>query len=382
MRLRSVFCILLACFCLVVAEDANAQRKNKYQKRKSKNRAISKYRGGRISASRFRPYSFVGASVNALNYFGDLAPVNQAASTDISFTRPGFGLFWGRKFHHSMSFVAAFNYGRLKGDDLTADPTTKADRPRYLRNASFRNDIKELSAALRIHFLPNYGGPQSRMMINGYFFAGVAVFHHEPKGKVPDFDYQTDAEGDGVYANSATWNPAPSAGEWVKLRELGTEGQNLGLGEKYSPFQLAIPFGLGGEVFLNQQLNVGIELGVRYLFFDHLDDVSGGYVDLNAFTDPLARIMSDRSLEPNGVWNGDNRTSAFDNTQPVWVNPTFDSEIGYFRSADLGSGRTGFQNGEDFIRTKRGNQNDRDIYLMTRITVSYMLGNGGRAKFR
>ena len=169
------------------------------------------------------------------------------------------------------------------------------------------------------------------------------------------------------------------------MRERGTEGQNLGLGEKYSPFQIAIPFGFGGEVFLNQQLNLGLELGVRYLFFDHLDDVSGYYVDLNAFDDPLARIMSDRSLEPNGVWNGEARNSAFDNSVQtgditIWANPYFDPEIGFFRSTDLASGRTAV--GDEMIRPKRGNPNDRDIYFMTRITVTYMLGNSGRAKFR
>lgn len=365
--------MLLAAICVFITEDVEAQRRNKYQKRRAKNKSISKYRGGRIAASRFRPYSFVGVSANALNYFGDLAPVNKAASTDISFTRPGFGIFYGQKFHHSMAWRVAFNYGRLKGDDITADPSGGQDRARYLRNLSFRNDIKELSATIQIDFLPNYGGPQSRQLLNGYFFAGIAAFHHEPKGKVPEFEYQTDFN-----------NPTAvgQAGEWVKLRDLGTEGQNMGLGEKYSPYQLAIPFGLGGELFINQQFNVGIEMGVRWLFFDHLDDVSGSYVDLNQFPDDLARIMSDRSLEPTGAWNGEARTSAFDNTQVIWANPGIDPETGFYRSIDLGSGNDGSQSGEIFTPSIRGNRNDKDLYLMTRITVTYVLGNSGRAKYR
>lgn len=315
-----------------------------------------------------------------MNYFGDLAPVNTAASTDISFTRPGFGLYWGRKFHHSMAIRTAFNYGRLKGDDITADPNTLADRPRYLRNSSFRNDIKELSVTLQIDFLPNYGGPQSRLVTNGYFFIGIAGFHHEPKGLVPEFDYQTDAEGDGIYEGSTTWNAAPSAGEWVKLRELGTEGQNFGLGKEYSPFQVAIPFGIGGDVFLNQSLNIGLEFGVRWLFFDHLDDVSGNYVDLSLFDDPVARIMADRSLEPNGAWTGEARTSAFDNTQVIWASPDYVN--GYFVSTDLGSGIEGVYIKDKLVPSQRGNPNDNDLYVMTRIRVTYILGNSGRAKFR
>ncbi len=368
MRLRSFIAITLTVLFIFVAEDADAQRRNKYQKRKAKNRAISHYRGGRVSASRFRPYSFVGASVNALNYFGDLAPVNKAASTDISFTRPGFGLFYGHKFHHSMSYRVAFNYGRLTGDDITSDPTTAGDAPRYMRNLSFRNDIKELSATLQIDFLPNYGGPQSRMLLNGYAFFGAAVFHHEPKALVPDFEYQSDVSGSAPVATAV-----PQAGEWVKLRELGTEGQNFGQGVKYSPWQFAIPFGLGGEVFINQNLNIGLEVGVRKLFFDYIDDVSGNYVDLDLFTDPLGRILSDRSLEATGAISGDTRDVSI-------ANPRIQNYGGqsYWVSGALGSG----QSASDGVPSKRGNAGDKDVYFMTRIRVVYILGNSGRAKYR
>ena len=100
----------------MIATEVDAQR-NKYKKRKNKQKRLSNYKGGNRKGGkgvfgRFRPYLWAGGGINAANYFGDLAPVNKAASTDISFTRPGFGLYWGRKFHHSMQFVAAFNYGR------------------------------------------------------------------------------------------------------------------------------------------------------------------------------------------------------------------------------------------------------------------------------
>ena len=367
MRFKSIIITLFVTLALFVSEDAEAQRRNKYQVRRSKNRQISNYRGGRIAVSRFRPYQFVGASLNAVNYFGDLAPTDRALSTDISFTRPGFGAFWGWKFHHSMALRVAFNYGRATGDDVTADPNSEADLPRYVRNLSFRNDIKELSATLQIDFLPNYGGPQSRLLINGYAFFGVGVIHHEPWGLVPDLEYQTDFN-----------NPqAPqSAGEWVKLRELGTEGQNFGLGEEYSPFQITVPFGLGGEVFLTQNLSIGLEMGVRWLFFDHLDDVSGDYVDLDLFDDDLARIMSDRSLEARSANSGDSR----DQTLARPVQPTFASgNQSYYASGYLGSGLT--QDPGLETSNQRGNPDSNDIYLMTRIRVIYVLSNA-RAQFR
>lgn len=361
MRLKSLIAFTLMLLCLCIAEDADAQRKNKYQKRRSKNKQISHYRGGRVSSSRFAPYSYAGVSLNAMNYFGDLAPTAGALSTDLSFTRPGLGIFYGRKFHHSLSYRAAFNWGRIKGDDITADPNSEVDAPRYYRNLSFRNDIKELSATLQIDLLPNYGGPQSRMLINGYAFAGVAVFHHEPKGLVPDLEYQTD------YNNPQA--PA-KAGEWVKLRELGTEGQNFGEGKKYSPFQLAIPMGVGGEVFLTTNLSVGMELGVRKLFFDYIDDVSGSYADLDKFSDPLARIMSDRSLEATAAWNGEARNVPLGHVNQY---------NGFYRSGYLGSGMSLDGNGNP---TKRGNPNSKDVYFMTQIRVIYILDNSRRAKYR
>lgn len=371
MRFKSLIITLLVVLTLGSTIDADAQRQNKYQKRKAKNKQISSYRGGRIGHSRFAPYSFVGGSINALNYFGDLAPVNRPGSTDISFTRPGLGAFYGRKFHHSMSYRVAFNYGRLIGDDNTSDPTGGDDpsaASRYERNLSFRNDIKEVSATLQIDLLPNYGGPQSRMLINGYFFFGVAAFHHEPKGLVPDYDYQT------YGFTPADGTPKlPNAGEWVKLRELGTEGQNYGVGTKYSPFQIAVPFGIGGEAFINQKISVGLELGVRKIFTDYIDDVGGTYFDLGAFddNDALARIMSDRSVEPVAAITGENRDLVLPH---IDLRNYFENGESYYHNWYNDTGRA--------VNDKRGTK-AKDLYFMTQIRVVYVLSNNSRrAKHR
>jgi hypothetical protein len=366
MRFKSLIITSLVLLSLGLAEDVQAQRKNKYQTRKSKNKQISHYRGGRISHSRFAPYSFVGGSINAMNYFGDLAPVNRPGSTDVSFTRPGLGLFYGRKFHHSMSYRVAFNYGRLIGDDNTSDPTGGDDpsaASRYERNLSFRNDIKELSATLQIDILPNYGGPQSRMLLNGYFFFGVAVFHHEPRGLVPEYDHQT------YGFNPPDGTPKlQNAGEWVKLRELGTEGQNYGVGTKYSPIQFAIPFGIGGEAFINQKFSVGLELGVRKTFTDYIDDVGGTYFDLGAFDDgdDLARIMSDRSVEPIAAVTGEGRDSVIPH---IALRNYFENGESYYHNWYNDTGRA--------VNDKRGTP-AKDLYFMTRIRVVYVLSNNTR----
>jgi hypothetical protein len=124
-----------------------------------------------------------------------------------------------------------------------------------------------------------------------------------------------------------------------------------------------------------------MEFGFRKLFFDHLDDVSGSYVDLDLFPDTpsgiLARVLSDRSLEPTGGLDGtDDR--AFPASHPNLTN--YNSGESYWTSGHLGSGISTYPSGETSIR---GNPKDNDMYFMTQIKVTFILGNTGRrAKFR
>lgn len=358
MKLKRIFIIILSVTLIGVSTSADAQ-KNKYKKRRQTNKKVSHYKGGLRGYGRFEPYYFVGANINAGNYFGDLAPVNKAASTDVSFTRPGFGFFGGYKFHHSMAITAGLNWVRVVGDDFTSDPSSEENFPRYARNLSFRNDIKEFRIGLQIFLFPNYGGPRQRLPFNAYLSLGGAVFHHEPMGKVPDADYQSAQDGSVA---------APQAGDWVKLRELGTEGQNLGIVEPYKSIAFSIPIAVGAQMRIpNTDLTAGLEFGLRYMFTDYIDDVSSEYVDLADFTDPLARIMSDRSAEPTSS-RGSNR-----NIENVRVTNSFPH--GYYASGYLGAGTGG---------AIRGNPDNNDMVFVTQIKVSYVLGSTTRkrAKFR
>jgi hypothetical protein len=363
-RLLTILSLLIL-FC-VVSEDAFAQRRTKYSRRKNKNKAIDHYKGG--FRGQFRNYQYFGVGINALNYYGDLAPVNRAGSSDISFTRPGLGLMWGYRFHPASSFRVNFNYGRLKGDDFTSDPNDPESAARYVRNLSFRNDIKEFNAGFNFYFFPDNRGPSYRTPINIYLFVGAGFFLHEPKGKVPDIDYQGNGEA------------PPSAGEWINLRPLGTEGQNLdieGVGEVYSPFQFNIPIALGAMLRLPGPFNAHIEFGYRFVFTDYLDDVSTNYVNLELFDDPLARIMSDRSSEEVAVWNGETRL-----IESVPVN--FGSS-----TYNIGGGTTealqGPLRGANDLAI-RGNPNSNDMYFVTQIKLTYIVQQGSKrrrtAKFR
>lgn len=366
MRFKVKAALLFIVTIFFLTDDAFSQRrrKNSYQKRRNKSKNVGKYRGGRSQggASRFKAYQYVGFGVNALNYFGDLAPVNRAASTDINFTRPGFGIMYGYRFHPAIATRASFNWGILRGDDNSSDPNDPASEARYNRNLSFRNFVKELSLGMEFYILPNNRGANNRPPINAYIYLGVAGFHHQPQGQAPDFDYQTGTD--------AALPGGLSPGDWVNLKPLGTEGQNLAGSSPdadYSLFQLAVPIGIGGVFNPPGPLSFGLELGYRFLFTDYIDDVSGNYVSLNRFDDPIARIFSDRGAEPVAVTTGETRS-----VTPVLQN--FDGTQ-YNINGFVGSGTDG---------SIRGNPGDNDMYFVTQIRVTYVIQSRRRstAKFR
>ena len=366
--MRKINLVLLFLGLFLLAEtNIYAQRRPSRQKIRSKSRQISSYRGGASSPFGSRTYNSVSFNISSMNYFGDLSPKTSIGSTDISFTRPGVGLSYERKLLPRVSVRAAVLYGRLKGSDFeSADPNDQGARFRYVRNLQFRNDIFEFSATGILDILPNYGTFVTRPDFAPYIFGGIAVFYHNPKGLVPDTDVNT-----GI--------PLAEAGQWVALEPLGTEGQySEGSGvSTYSNVQIAIPVGLGVRYRVTPLLDLSLEVGYRHLFFDHIDDVSGNYVDLGLLNSNLARAMSDRSREANDVESGNPR----DLTNPN-IAEIVSRAVSYL-SAD---GRTynviaGYgQPGENI----RGDPKDDDIYIVTSIRLTYIFGGSlfGGAKYR
>jgi hypothetical protein len=357
MRTKFLTLFSLVLIGLFLAEPAFGQR-NPYKRRRGGNKKVSKYRGS--TAGKFRPYEYLTYGVNALNYYGDLAPLARAASSDISFTRPGTGVTYGLRFNPGLAIRANYNFGRIKGDDISSQ-----DQSRYTRNLSFRNNIHEFNVGANFYFLADNNSATYRSPINIYLFVGGGFFLHEPKGKVPQYDYQTygptaEAEGAPVLEN---------AGEWVKLRELKTEGQGgdfEGAPEPYKPFQWQVPINAGVELAIPRTyLSVGLEFGFRYIFTDYLDDVSNKYVALDRFEDETARIMSDRSMELISA-NEIERDFSLINYNQLDFNGT-----PYYYAVDIGSG---FQN------SVRGNPESNDTYFLTQIKIKLILPPDGLFK--
>lgn len=358
--MRKIVYLLLA-VVLLTAVDHDVYGQMNRRSIKKNNKRIGNYKGKKSGFDKNKVYNAVGISINALNYYGDLAPGSGALSSDLGQTRPAIGVSFVHRFGPRYQLVGSFTYGGIRGSDHeAADPGDENAIYRYNRNLSFRNRIKELSAVGQVDLFENQSTYISRVKWTPYIYAGVAVFHHNPQAEAPEFD--------------AAGNPTGKKGEWVDLQPLGTEGQNADLLstdvnhglEPYKLIQFAIPFGLGVRFRANEVIDIAIEYGMRYTFTDYLDDVSGNYVDLGVFgTDALARSMSYRSNEV------------------ATPNRTYVGRDGVTYNVLNGYGEENGGVGGDDPGNVRGNSSNKDIYMVTTIRATYILGKTfHRAKFR
>jgi hypothetical protein len=220
-----------------------------------------------LNAQVSKSYISLGPSLGATNYKGDLDD-----DFTLRFTKPGLGAVFNWHFHPNFRFRLSYFHGWMGA----ADSVSKIPA-RNWRNLSFRSRIDEVSAQLVYDLLGSSRRPKYRPVYTPYVFAGVAVYNYNPQAKLN--------------------------GTWYNLHDYGTEGQKLpGATNKYSLTQIAIPVGLGFKYKLNNYWDLSLEMGVRKLFTDYLDDVSDRYVDPQEMLRQQGAIpmqLSDRSIFTN-----------------------------------------------------------------------------------
>jgi opacity protein-like surface antigen len=178
------------------------------------------------------------------NYQGDL----QTKRFNLNESQPAFGLGLSYDINEKIIVRGSANYIKLSASDEI--PTATKDL--VLRNLRFKSVVWEAQLAVEYNILDI-----EDRGFTPYIFAGVAAFHFNP--------YSFDLLGNKVF-----------------LRSLSTEGQGLSQypeKKQYSNNQMALPFGAGIKFGLSDKLQAGIEVGLRKLFTDYLDDVSGTYAD-------------------------------------------------------------------------------------------------------
>lgn len=189
-------------------------------------------------AQHFHITAFGGFS----GYQGDL----QSKRFTLEQSRLAFGLGLKYDLTPRLAIRAGLSHGKVEGSDQKNQASL---RP---RNLSFESAITEGSLMVEYALFNLDEKP-----FTPYVFAGVAVYHFNP--------YAYDTLGNKIF-----------------LRPLSTEGQGLAAYPDSKPYRLtqfAIPFGAGVRYAVSNTVSLGYELGMRKLFTDHLDDVSGRYAD-------------------------------------------------------------------------------------------------------
>lgn len=209
----------------------------------------------------FAQYSTdIGIGIGASNYLGEIGG-NELPRRDFVWdvkleqTRLAYSMFYRKKFNNDWAIKANILYTRLKGNDaLSSNPGRRA------RNLSFRTDLLEISGTAQFYLYEKYDvGGHGRYLVEfrPYLFAGVGLTYFSPAAELN--------------------------GEWIRLRQLKTEGQS----KPYSPVTLSIPAGGGLYLNFHKRYRISWELGYRITLTDYLDDISGNYADLNGLSAQL-----------------------------------------------------------------------------------------------
>ncbi len=175
-----------------------------------------------------------------MNYQGDL----QARRFTFEQSHPYFGIGAYYELSEKLFIRTSIINGKLSADD-------KISKLNSNRNLSFSSPVIEFQLGLEYDLLNS-----NVHTITPYIYAALAGFHFNPSA--------VDARGNKVY-----------------LQPLGTEGQGFGGRKKYSLTELAIPFGGGIKIAVNDDVFIRFDFGLRKLFTDYLDDVSTVYIDKN-----------------------------------------------------------------------------------------------------
>lgn len=244
----------------------------------------------------------LGIAGGLSNYSGDLIDKYYVAKQ----TNAYVGATVQYELFEQLMIRGAFTFARVNGDDMF---NSKPNLQR--RNLRFESVVAEFSVVGELYL---YNLNEKRF--SPYVFAGLAAFYFNP------------------YTYDAGLNK-------VNLKPLSTEGQGIYPDKKpYSLVQPAIPFGGGLKFAITENLRVGVEIGIRKLFTDYLDDVSTSYADFNDLLNARGQTAVDLSY----------REDEYPGGSP------------FYPSKD----------------TQRGGSEQKDNYYFTGINLSYRLGSGSR----
>lgn len=203
----------------------------------------------------------MGIILGGSNYTGDINSMftdEQARSRALNRFESSFnlynvhfmgGLIARYNYNPRWSFRGSISFSRLSGDDKHFNNS---------RNLNFYSNIQEFAATAEFNFL-DYRTGSRQHRITPYMFAGIALFHFNPKTTILDHESNEEIT--------------------LTLHDMHTEGQTFYNNKgNYHLWQLSVPFGLGMKFSLGKYVCVGLEWGFRKTFTDYIDDISSEYV--------------------------------------------------------------------------------------------------------
>lgn len=231
----------------------------------------------------------LGLMAGVGNYSGELAQ----NFTEKDEYHVSLGIFAQYNAHDFFSVRGRFAWTKLTGEDIGDSPPR-----RQIRLTNFKNHILEGSLTFHWHFL-KYGIGSGKKFAPS-LFAGVGIFRNQPMGRI---FLDLNERGDPLYL---TWHQGSvrydGVGDdiWVRLRDIGTEGQTTDRREdpeasspslysflfngrtppkKYSNIQISLPIGMTLNYIVHNKWIIGVEGSIHFTLTDYIDDVGGFYYD-------------------------------------------------------------------------------------------------------
>lgn len=239
----------------------------------------------------------VGAYLGSMGYYGDLNH-RLIPSTDIT-NDPAFGFSLERVLNKAWSAKLLYTQGQWMANDRINDAL-------LARSLNARTEVRDYSL-LFTYYLDNNRQLGRRSFLAPYVSFGLGYTDFSVYGDLRDgngnyYHYWSD------YGIRSTAETDPGAAEATLVSQDGvyeTELSPLAAEQTYPTESFSLPVALGLKFRLSSNVNLNLELLMRYAFTDYLDDVSGAYradygsLEQSIAANPTGQAAARRGSSPN-----------------------------------------------------------------------------------
>ncbi len=239
----------------------------------------------------------VGAHVGSMLYYGDLN--RQLLPEGVNPEQPAWGLSVERLLSNTWSGKLLYTQGQWVANDRTNDAF-------LARSLNALTEVQDYSL-LFTYYLDNNRQLGRRSFVAPYFSFGLGYTDFDVFGDLRDsegvnYHYWFDNTLRSVAEND------PGAGDATLVEQDGTYETDLAALATERPYpteSFNLPVALGLKFRVGTNINLNLELLLRYAFTDYLDDVSGNYrteygsADQRYAANPTERVAAQRGSSPN-----------------------------------------------------------------------------------